>query len=95
MAGIWEAWKNENNESVFSFCIITTEANTLVSNVHQRMPVILKQENEQKWLMETNPEILLSLLKPLPTEAMQMYAVNPLVNTPKNDIPEVIEAFQE
>lgn len=92
MAGIWENWTNENNETIFSFCILTTEANSLVSKIHQRMPVILQKENEQKWLMEKNPKILLTMLKPFPAEAMQMIAISKLVNSPKNDTPEILNA---
>lgn len=93
MAGIWETWKNENNEMISSFCILTTTANALVRPIHERMPVILEQENEIKWLTENNPEMLLSMLKPLPVEAMQMYAISPLVNSPKNDTPEILTAL--
>ena len=52
-AGIYSQWTNFNNEKINSYSIITTEANELMSVIHnnkQRMPVILKSEDEQSWL---------------------------------------------
>jgi putative SOS response-associated peptidase YedK len=45
LAGIWENWKHPGTgEWVHSFCIITTTANDLVGQIHDRMPVIIPQE---------------------------------------------------
>jgi len=41
MAGLWEGWKNEESETIYSFAIITTEPNGLMQEIHNRMPVIL------------------------------------------------------
>ncbi len=53
-AGIYSSWKNPaNNEVVNSYSIITTEANELMSKIHnhkKRMPVVLKQEDRNSWL---------------------------------------------
>jgi len=54
-AGIYSEWTNFNNEKINSYSIITTEANELMSKIHnnkQRMPVILKNEDEQRWLQD-------------------------------------------
>jgi putative SOS response-associated peptidase YedK len=37
-------------EAVESFTIMTTEPNELVRPIHNRMPVILRQEDEEQWL---------------------------------------------
>ena len=50
MAGIWDLRKNQDGSSVYSFSILTTSANELVSEIHDRMPVILHQSDEIKWL---------------------------------------------
>ncbi len=54
LGGIWSEWANkETGEIVKSFSIVTTEANALMSEIHnsqKRMPVILTQQNEQDWL---------------------------------------------
>ena len=40
-AGLWDAWKDPVGQWLQSFTIITTDANELMSSVHNRMPVIL------------------------------------------------------
>lgn len=53
-AGIYSSWKNPStNELVNSYSIITTEANELMSKIHnnkKRMPVVLKEKDRNKWL---------------------------------------------
>jgi putative SOS response-associated peptidase YedK len=42
IGGIWENWKDSSSgEWVRTFAIITTEANELVAEIHDRMPLIL------------------------------------------------------
>jgi putative SOS response-associated peptidase YedK len=91
MAGIWENWKNPEGEVIRSFSIVTTRANSLIDNIHDRMPVILNREDEHKWLSSSPEEELLELLKPYPPERMITYPVSPKVNSPLNDIPEILE----
>jgi len=91
-AGLWDEWRSPAGV-VYSCTIITTDANSLIQPVHNRMPVILRPEQEQIWL---DPEVsehslLLPMLKPYPSEEMEMYRVSPLVNSPWNDSPECIK----
>ena len=56
-AGIYTQWADLNNEIYNSYSIITTQANELMSEIHntkQRMPVILKNQDEQNWLQGKN-----------------------------------------
>ena len=90
-AGLWESW--DNGEEIRSCTIITTDANDLVGEVHNRMPVILQPEDYEMWL---DPELderepLTSLLKPFPADAMQAYPVSRRVNKPSNNEPGCIE----
>src|SRR5262245_15903963 len=64
-AGLWESWKDrESGESIRSFTIITTEANELVTPIHNRMPVILPRENENAWIdNEAGPDAWRELLQ--------------------------------
>jgi putative SOS response-associated peptidase YedK len=91
-AGLWEAWNSPEGTEVLSCTIITTEPNELVATIHNRMPVILPEEAYSQWLQswEMDPGSLVQLLKPHPSQAMQAYAVSPLVNNPSNDLPEAI-----
>jgi putative SOS response-associated peptidase YedK len=91
MAGIWEKWVSGEGETIHSFSIITTEPNQLIAPLHNRMPVILLPENEKMWLDDTNEAVLKGLLKPYPADLMKAFPVSKLVNSPKNDTPEVME----
>ncbi|MSQ13669.1 MAG: SOS response-associated peptidase [Dehalococcoidia bacterium] len=94
-AGLWERWQpkpGQQGEPIDSCTIITTTPNDLIAPIHDRMPVILPKEAESLWLdPHVEPEAALSLLKPYQAEAMQMYEVSPLVNSVRNNGPEVIE----
>jgi len=56
-AGIYTEWTDFNNTRINSYSMITTQANELMSKIHntkQRMPVILKKQDEQHWLQGVN-----------------------------------------
>jgi len=93
-AGLWDSWRKPDGNELQSFTIITTEANELLKPIHDRMPVILPEEAEQKWLSVDVKDAseLLSLLKPYPSDLMEAYDVSLLVNSPRNDLPECIRA---
>lgn len=58
-AGIYNEWTDVTNEKINTYSIITTQANILMSKIHntkQRMPIILKKEDEQHWLKGENYE---------------------------------------
>ncbi|MEK3887745.1 SOS response-associated peptidase [Bacillus sp. FSL K6-3431] len=87
MAGLWESWKSPEGESIYSCTVITTQPNKLVKDIHDRMPVILKPEDERIWLDKsiTDSDQLNDLLNPLPENLMDAYEVSSLVNSPKNN----------
>jgi putative SOS response-associated peptidase YedK len=53
-AGLWSEWLNKTTgEIIKSYSILTTEANELMSKIHntkKRMPVIVSINQEQNWL---------------------------------------------
>ncbi|SES45665.1 SOS response-associated peptidase [Psychrobacillus sp. OK032] len=87
VAGLWEAWKNANGQTIHSCTIITTEANSLVKDIHDRMPVILTRENEKEWLdpFLQEKEKLKSFLIPYDAALIDAYPVSSEVNSPKNN----------
>lgn len=93
MAGIWERFKSPAGNTIFTCSIITTVPNSLMADIHDRMPVILKPEDEPTWLDPSIQDVnqLNQLLKPLPEEWMEAYEVSALVNSPKNNSPNLIE----
>ena len=93
-AGLYDIWKDPlNNREYKSFTIITTKANSLISGIHDRMPVILKLEDEKIWLDNNIDDIktLTNLLKPFDSDKMLMYRVSNKVNNPKNDFKELLD----
>ena len=91
MAGLWESSENTNGQEIQTFTIITTEANSLVAQVHDRMPVLLTKETEKIWMNPNEKmETLLPLLKPFENSAMTSYAVSSRVNNVANDGPDLI-----
>lgn len=86
-AGLYDLWKDPHGHEVNSYTIITTTPNELVGNVHDRMPVILRRDDEDDWLNPdiVEPERLEHFLHPYPAAEMDAYAVSTLVNSPKND----------
>src|SRR5215203_27782 len=90
------AWKliNARAETVATapaFTIITTDANDLVRELHDRMPVVIAAEDRDRWLKGEDPQKLLELLRPCPAELMTMWPVSMRVNSPKNDEPSLLE----
>jgi putative SOS response-associated peptidase YedK len=87
VAGLCERWKAASGETVDSCTSITADANTRVSDVHDRMPVILPEEAFNCWLDPRieDPAQLEPLLKPYPPEEMATFLVSTFVNSPKND----------
>lgn len=91
-AGLWEEYENEKGIIQHTFLILTTNPNGLVADVHDRMPVIIKKEDEKKWLDKYSSESeLLDLLKIYPEDEMMSYAVSPLVNHVGNDSPQILK----
>ncbi|PYS89593.1 MAG: hypothetical protein DMF64_17335 [Acidobacteria bacterium] len=92
IAGLWERWEGDGGP-LETCTLLTTEANDLIAPYHDRMPVILKPEDYDRWLDAgaRQAEILRPLLRPYPQEEMNAYAVSPLVNSPSNDGPRCIE----
>jgi putative SOS response-associated peptidase YedK len=91
-AGLWDAWKGDGR-TIVSCCLVTTVANALVGEVHDRMPVIVPPESYARWLDHETPEPrLVELLRPFAAEAMRVHAAGTAVNSPKNDGPECLEA---
>jgi putative SOS response-associated peptidase YedK len=93
IAWIWENWKEPaSGEWIRTFSIITTDANALVAEIHERMPLILAREHYVRWLGEdADPR---DLMRPFPAELMRMWPISTRVNKPENDDPSIIEPIE-
>jgi putative SOS response-associated peptidase YedK len=95
-AGLWEEWER-GGEVIESCTIITTEANDLMAEYHDRMPVILCPKDYDLWLDPDvqDPNLLEPLLRPCPSDELEVYPVSRLVNDPRHEDPKCVEARPE
>jgi putative SOS response-associated peptidase YedK len=93
MAGLWESWKSPEGISIYSCSVITTVPNELMTSIHDRMPVILKPEDEKDWLNPSinDPAYLQQYLKSFDSEQMEAFEVSTDVNSNKNNSPNLIQ----
>jgi putative SOS response-associated peptidase YedK len=90
-AGLWETWRNPKGDTVLSCTIITTRANDDISEIHDRMPVILPRGADEPWLDPEAPlEIVSGLLTPYEDGQLEAVEVSTLVNSPRNNVPETL-----
>lgn len=95
MAGLWERWSAPDGQVIYSATIITTKANSIMAPIHDRMPVILRPEDEQKWISsEPAGSEQLSLLQPYESEKMTAYQVSQEVNSPRNNNKHLIQRVE-
>jgi putative SOS response-associated peptidase YedK len=95
LAGLWERWERLG-EPVETCTVLTTDANELVRLIHERMPVIVPPWQYGLWLDPDCQDTakVAKLLRPYPSEGMLAYRVSRLVNNPKNDVPQCVEAIR-
>ncbi len=90
LGGLWENWKDPTSgEWIRTFAIITTDANELVGEIHDRMPLIVSPGDYARWLSdEPNPH---ELMRPFPAEPMRMWPISTRVNKPENDEQSILD----
>ena len=88
-AGLWEQWNSkETDEAIQSTAIITTAANDFMSQVHHRMPVVLRPENAARWL-DGDMTLLQEVTEDSP--AFRAWPVSRTVNNARNEDAALIE----
>ena len=92
MAGLWEKWSPAEGDPIYTFTILTTEANDDLRPIHQRMPVILPPDEYGDWLsLDTSPSHLQEMMAPYSVGVLDVRQVSTMVNSPRNDAPECVE----
>jgi putative SOS response-associated peptidase YedK len=89
LAGIWESWRDPSGEILRSFAILTTRANADTAVLHDRMPVIIEEEDWRTWLGEL-PRDPTPLLRPAPDGMLRLWQVSQAVNNVRNNGPELL-----
>jgi putative SOS response-associated peptidase YedK len=92
-AGLWASWHGAGDASLRTCTIITTGANDVLRDIHDRMPVILPdQDAEEAWLDHgTPPPALQELLVSLPDALTTRRAVGPAVSDARHDEPDCLD----
>jgi putative SOS response-associated peptidase YedK len=93
LAGLWTTWTDPaSGSAVTSHTVITTAANDRMRPIHARMPVLLEDDALDAWLdpTVTERELAWSLLAAPPDDRLVAHPVSTLVNSVRNDGPELI-----
>jgi putative SOS response-associated peptidase YedK len=93
LAALWENWHSPAGEWIRTFAIITTTANELCAELHNRMPVVLKPDVWPAWLGEGPATVndLKHMLAPYPSHGMSPWPVSTRLGDVKNNDPSLIE----
>jgi putative SOS response-associated peptidase YedK len=92
-AGLYDVWTNPHGEEIHTFTIITKDADGLVAQLHNRMPVILDRDLEEAWLNThiTSANEVLDILERSAGVTLDAYPVSRMVNKPSVDGKELIQ----
>ena len=99
LAGLYELWRDKERPDedpgawLWSATIITTSAPDELGRIHDRMPMIIDQDSWAAWLDpdSTDPGELRSLLVPAAAGGLVSYPVSTLVNSVRNNGPDLIK----
>jgi putative SOS response-associated peptidase YedK len=92
MAGLWSVWKpSEGAEPLLSCTIITTDAVGELAEIHDRMPLMVAENNWDAWLDPDAPADTALLAHPPDVRGIVLREVSTLVNSVRNNGPELIE----
>jgi len=81
-AGLYDVWITPTSEELYTFTIITTDADPFMARLHNRMPVILAREFEEAWL---DPALTQA------KDVLDAYPMSRMVNRPNNDSPALMQ----
>ncbi|TDG00162.1 SOS response-associated peptidase [Paenibacillus piri] len=97
MAGLYDTWLSGDGRKISTCTIITTEPNELMAPIHNRMPAILRPEDESAWLDRhtLDAQQLMPLLRPYDDAEMTAYPVPNAVGNVRNDSADCIADIGE
>ncbi len=93
-AGLWEAWRSPDGEILRTFTVLTTTANSDMALLHNRMPVILEEEDWRTWLGEV-PRDPVELLRPAAEGVVRLWPVSRAVNSVKNNGADLLDRIDD
>ena len=96
-AGLWASWKEpDSGERLVTCTILTIQPNEVAGRIHDRMPVILDEDGWDRWLDRDFHDLasLRSMLGPAPDGSVAEYPVSSLVNSVRNNVPELLTPIE-
>lgn len=94
VAGLWTTWKTPDGQSLKTFTLITQAANSIMSEIHDRMPAILSRDAEKLWIdPDLHAKDALQLLVPFSADEMQTYRVSDRINKVANNDASLTELY--
>lgn len=92
LAGLHESWIKPDGEVLETFTIITTSACEKLKVIHDRMPVVILQENIETWFNDIIPfNEIEKLIRPVDDDKIDFYPVSEFINSPKNNSEKCLE----
>jgi putative SOS response-associated peptidase YedK len=92
-AGLWEVWRDPETEGWLRSCsIVTTGAGPDLQGIHDRMPVVLEQEQLRGWLQSDDgrESDLTAYLRPAAAGTLACHPVGVRVGDVRNDSPDLL-----
>ncbi|MEQ8927236.1 MAG: SOS response-associated peptidase [Fulvivirga sp.] len=94
VAGLWEEFEGEDGDMLHTFKILTTEANSAIDSMNNRMPAIIDTDKEEAWLnSHASTEELVAMISSYPSNKIHIYSVSPKIEDIKNDSEFLIKPF--
>jgi putative SOS response-associated peptidase YedK len=93
-AGIWEGWRAPDGEVLRTFAILTTSANGTMSQLHERMPVILEPRDWPVWLGELEGDAP-ALMHPAADGVLHIWPVSRAVNSVRNNGADLLDRIDD
>ena len=90
-AALWEKWKDRKaGIERLTFTVITTDANEVVEQLHDRMPCIIPEKDYDRWLDVDCPRLPTDLLRPFDADRMTAWKVDKRIGNVRNDTPDLL-----
>jgi len=96
-AGLMETWSSADGSEVDTGAILTTKANSDIARIHDRMPVVIRQEDFSRWLdcKTQEPRDIVDLMKPIEDGFFEAIPVSDKVNKVANMGADILDPVEE
>ena len=87
-AGLWALWKGQDGTEVLSCALLSKAASPVIAHIHDRMPVVLKQEHYDAWV---DPKTSGQRVQEIISDALDGFTGYAVSTNTRNDFPELLE----